>query len=266
MINKQKMTFRKKILQIIFLINIISLLLLISNVNATPNGGNFTEINTSTLGSSTPQSINAYAGNVTELNINGYSTTQSWQGFYGNVSGVIQLGDSTNHILYNWSQLNPKGEIYASTNSSVNWANIECFNYSSNGTYCNTDNSRGGNTSLCGMNLTQLQTNYNISSDDADTVNNTFSSNDHSLFYTGSLKFNSGQCKNMKVYNSTGVGSFEEVLLYEPVGRSVIFTSILKSNADGFNGQTHDFEMLVLENGHNSDTAATPYYFYLEIQ
>jgi hypothetical protein len=252
------------------LVLIISMLIYFSITNtfvdAAPNGANFTNINTSTASSTLPQSINAYAGNVSELNIFGYSTTQSWQGFYGNVSGVIQLGDSANHVLYNWSEINPKGEVYASVNNSINWGNVQCFNYTANGTYCPVDNSRGGNTSLCGMNLTQLQTSFNISFDDSDAVNATFASNDHSMFYTGNLRFNSGQCKNMKVFNSSGVGDFEEVLLYEPIGRSVIFTSILKSNANGFNGATHDFEMLVLENGHSGNVDVTPYYFYLELQ
>jgi hypothetical protein len=256
-------------LHIVFFISIFiifSLFAMDIRVDAIPSGTNITLINSSTINPPSPQSINAYAGNVSEMNIFGYSTTQSWQGFYGNVTGVVQLGDSASHVMYNWSNLNPKGEVYASVNNSVNWANVQCFNYTANGTYCSADNSRGGNTSLCGMNLSQLQTNYNISFDDVDTVNNTFELNNHELFYTGNLQFNSGQCKNMKVYNSTGAGTYDEVLLYDPSGRSVVFTSILQKNADGFDQHTHDFEMLVLENGHNGDVSTTPYYFYLELQ
>ncbi len=235
-------------------------------VDAIPFGANNSFVNSSTAYSPFPESIDAYAGNVTEMNIFGYSTTQSWQGFYGNITGVVQLADSADKIMYNWSDLNPKGEVYASTNNSINWVSAQCFNYTANGTYCNDDTNRAGATSFCGMNLTQLHTNYNISSDDVDAVNNTFTLNNHELFYTGNLQFNSGECKNMKVYNSTGAGSYDEVLLYEPIGRSVIFSSILQRNADGFEGKTHDFEMLVLENGHYGDASTTSYYFYLELQ
>jgi len=250
----------------LLIFNFLLLFAIDIRVYAIPSGANYSFVNSSTASPAPPQSIDAYAGNVSEMNIFGYSTTQSWQGFYGNVSGVIQLGDSASHVMYNWSDLSPKGEVYASVNNSVNWANVQCFNYTANGTYCDDDINRAGGTSRCGMNLSQLQTNYNISSDDSDAVNNTFTLNNHELFYTGNLKFDSGQCKNMKVYNSTGAGTYDEALLYEPTGRSVIFTSILQRNADGFDSKTPDFEMLVLENGHYGDVSTTPYYFYLELQ
>ena len=251
---------------IILIVAIFCLFVIDFRVSAVPYGANNTLINSSTADIPLPQSIDAYAGNVTEMNIFGYSTTQSWQGFYGNVTGVVQLGDSADNVMYNWSSLSPKGEVYASTNNSVNWVNVQCFNYSANGTYCDDDTNQAGATSLCGMNLTQLHTNYNVSLDDVDSVNNTFILNNHELFYTGSLQFDLGECMNMKVYNSSGAGTYDEVLLYEPSGRSVIFTSILQRDANGFDSKTHDFEMLVLENGHYGDVSTTPYYFYLELQ
>lgn len=247
---------------IFFLIVFYSL----NNIYAIPYGANNSFVETSTASITDPQAVSAYAGNVTELNLFGYSTTQSWQGFYGNVSGTIQLADSSKNVIYNWSDLSPKGEIYASVNSTINWINVQCFNFTATGTYCADDLNHAGNTSLCGMNLSQLQTSFGIVEDDADSVNNTFSLNDHALFYTGNLKFEGGECKNMKAYNSSGAGIFDEALLYDPIGRSVIFASLLKNNADGFNELSHDFEMLVLENGHNGNVDVTDYYFYVELQ
>jgi hypothetical protein len=63
--------------------------------------------------------IPALAGNVTELSISGFSITQSWQGYFGNVTGTIMLSDSSDNVMYNWSLASPEGEIYASTNSSI---------------------------------------------------------------------------------------------------------------------------------------------------
>jgi hypothetical protein len=36
-----------------------------------------------------PSSHQAQAGNVTELNIVAFSTTQSWQGYFGNISDLL---------------------------------------------------------------------------------------------------------------------------------------------------------------------------------
>ena len=60
--------------------------------------------------------------------------------------------------------------------------------------------------------------------------------------------------------------TFEEVLLYEPSTTSVIFTGLLEQDASGFDSRAHDFEFLVLENGHYGDLTATQYYFFVELQ
>ena len=62
------------------------------------------------------------------------------------------------------------------------------------------------------------------------------------------------------------VNNFEEALLYEPNSQSVIFTSIIDEDVLGFDGRTHDFEMIVLEDGRGTDTATTTYYFYVELE
>jgi hypothetical protein len=250
----------------ILLIGTLTLALFsMSFVLAAPNGANVSHVSTTSASSGNPSNYSAYAGNVTELTVTGLTTTSSWQGYYGNVSGVIQLANSGGNVMYNWSQANPTGEVYASMNGTIAWSYIQCFNYTANGTYCPFDNGLSGATSLCGMNLTQLETTYNINVSDVDAVNNTFSASDHAQFYTNNKQFSPGECKNIKIYNSTGQGLFDEALLYEPTGRSVIFASVLQADANGFDGNTHDFEMLVLDDGHSGDTNPTNYYFYMEI-
>jgi hypothetical protein len=55
--------------------------------------------------------------------------------------------------------------------------------------------------------------------------------------------------------------------MYETSTSSVIFTSILDEESPlGFDGRAHDFEMLVLENGHLTDIATTTYYFWVELE
>ena len=53
--------------------------------------------------------------------------------------------------------------------------------------------------------------------------------------------------------------------MYEPTTYSVVFASLLNENVLGFDNNPHDFEMLVLENGHGTDTSPTTYYFYAAI-
>jgi hypothetical protein len=250
---------------------ILSLFAVVQFAYATPSGSTITVGNSTSAPVDPAGSSAAQAGNVTELTLTGRTTTATWQGYFGNVTGVIQLADGSSHVMYNWSQANPSGEVYASTNQTIFWTNIQCLNYTSTGTYAG-EAGNGGQTSKYGTNLTQLQNMFGISATDADSVSQTFNlvgAGTHNQFYTASQQFNAGQCQNTRVYDSSGTGvdnKFEEALLYEPVSTSVVFTSLLNQDASGFDSKTHDFEMLVLENGHGADVATTPYYFFVELQ
>ena len=71
-----------------------------------------------------------------------------------------------------------------------------------------------------------------------------------------------------RIYGDTGAGvdtEFEEVLL-KGGSNETIFASILEEDMLGFNDASHDFQMLVLEDGHGTDTATRPYYFYVELE
>ncbi|RMD45943.1 hypothetical protein D6829_00725 [Candidatus Pacearchaeota archaeon] len=249
----------------------------VAGVLALPFGAQTTVVNSERSPADTPSSDGALAGNVTELTITGYSVTQTWQGYFGNVSGTIQLTDANDNVFYNWSVSSPQGEVYASTNDSIAWSYVQCFNFTADGTYAD-DTAQAGATSLHGKNLTQLESEFNISSRDVDGVNETFSINgthesgggfNHSLFYTNSLEFSQGECLSTHIRGNNGAitdANFEEVLLYEPTTRAVIFTALLDEDVLGFDGKSHDFEMLVLEDGHGTDTATTTYYFYVELE
>ncbi|MFA5857111.1 MAG: hypothetical protein WC867_07140 [Candidatus Pacearchaeota archaeon] len=250
---------------IIIIFSLISLFFLESIIAISPSGGEIIGIKNETAPSGSPTSAQAVAGNVTELNIFGFSTTQTWQGYFGNISGTIQLADGSGRAMYNWSATNPEGEVFASLNDSLIWTNLACFNFSSDGSFTD-DSLQSGNTSLYGMNLTQLESDFGIEPNDVDGVNETFIFQDHPLFYVNNLMFSQGECRNTRIYNSTGQGAFDEVLLYSPDNRAVVFASILRDNAIGFDGREYDFEMLVLEDGHGEDVSTSTYYFYLELE
>ncbi|MCK4997495.1 hypothetical protein KAS08_04270 [Candidatus Pacearchaeota archaeon] len=233
-----------------------------------PFGAETTFINSTRAPIDEAQSIQAQAGNVTEINIFGYSPTQTWQGYFGNITGTIQLADAGDNVMYNWSLASPQGEIYASTNDSINWANIQCFNFTAEGNY-NPETGNEGNTSMYGTNLTQLEELFNIDWDDVDGVNETFNLFDHDKFYTNNLEFSENECRSTRLFGDAGNGTdgeFEEVLMYEPTTRSVVFASIIDEDVMGFDNRSHDFQMLVLEDGHGTDTEESTYYFYVELE
>ncbi len=217
-------------------------------VLADPNG-----VLTATPGASTRGAADiaanhsATAGNVTELTIVGNSITQSWQGYFGNVSGAIKLTDASGNPMYNWSLASPSGEVFASTANSITWASIACFNWATYGA--------------------ALETTFNID-DSADGVNETFTgANSHAAFYVGSEEFTAGECMSTDIFDSAETstdGNFEEVLLHD--GTTTVFASLLENDMSGFDSTSHDFEMLVLEDGHAGNVATTPYFFYIELE
>jgi hypothetical protein len=234
-------------------------------------GVNVTNISSSTQNATPPGNLSAFAGNVTEISMPGSSgITQAWAGYYGNVSGTIQLADGSDNVLYNWSLASPEGEVFASTNNSIVWNHLQCFNYTASATYAD-EAGNGGATNLYGTNLTQLETQYGVGFDDIDGVDETFyllGSGTHNTFYVNYNQFVEGECQSTRIFDSSGNGidnHFEEVLLYEPTTESVIFGSLLNEDLFGFDNRQHDFEMLVLENGHGTDTNPTLYYFYAAI-
>jgi hypothetical protein len=257
--------------QIFLVILVVVIILNISLVIAVePFGASVSPLTSERAPEDSAQGINAIAGNVTELNIFGYSVTQSWQGYFGNVTGVITLNDNGDNVMYNWSLASPQGEIYASTNNSIVWNYVQCLNYTATGTYA-SDTDNNGSTSQYGTNITILENMFNIAPDDVDGVNETFNllGTGHNRFFTNNLEFSEGECQNTRIFTDAKQGEdgkFEEALLYEPTTRSVIFTSLLNEDVFGFDKNTHDFEMLVLEDGHGTDTSTSTYYFYVELE
>lgn len=220
---------------------------------------------------------NAIAGNVTFLDVTGFSITQSWQGYWGNVTGVITLEDNSGNVMYNWSESSPEGEIFASTNSSLEWNYIQCFNHTADGTYAD-DTGNAGGTSAFGTNALILNTEFSLEQDDPDTVNVTFGDGTHpqgeglthDLFIVNSLQFDAGECEAATHLfadsNSSEDSAFQEVLMYEPSTFSVVYATILDEDELGFNDEPMDFQMIVMENGHGTDTSVDTYYFWVELE
>jgi hypothetical protein len=208
-----------------------------------------------------PLNLSALAGNITELEIFAKTQTRTWQGYVGNISGTITLDDASNWTLYDWSNTEPRGQIYATPTAVVpTWANINCFEYYVDGTNR--------------YNLTEIESVLGLDPTERDGVNETFKYKNHPLIYVGSKQINADNCWSTNMYQNdvNQTNNFFELLLTDNTTSSIIYTTIIEnrtpgalSDVPGYNGVQYDFQMLVGENGHGIDIATTPYWFYVEL-
>jgi len=232
------------------------LLLLVTAVSGDPSAPLSIEQGTSSRANltATGNDVLAQAGNVTELSLNGISITNTWQGYYGNVTGRLTLQNANNNTLYDWSTISSEGEVYASLNDTINWSSVGCVNFTANGSDA--------------LNVSLLETQFGIQDGDVDGFNETFNQTFSGEFLVGTVKINvSNNCPMTTLYNSSGAQSvhFQELLLEDTSSDTLIFASIVDNDQDGFIGGPVDFQMLVAEDGHSGDTATTTYYFYTEM-
>jgi hypothetical protein len=262
---------------------LIALVALTTFVSALPSGPRSLDRITEAIWPTwDPLSTTAIAGNVTELMFNGSTITRTYQGYYGNITGLIVLGDTSNNTLYDWTLASPQGEVYAVRSVTVpSWGLVRCASYNE----------------LVSEDI-RLNVNETV---DEDAVNNTFvvggapdqkarfgtSELVHPQFWVANQSIAANDCPVAVMYNSSAMPSpyFKQVLLSDTVNVPatpgvttegyVIYTGIIAhtlnpfAESDGYDQRTHDFEMLVGEDGHGVEDGATAttstYWFYLEL-
>ncbi len=192
----------------------------------------------------TPQSIQAQAGNVSELSISAVAVTRTWQGFYGNITGQLILADSSGNNFYDWNVTSPSGQVYASRNDSISWTGVTC---------------------LSGARIEDEEAYLGRTTTDPDSVTNTFTDTNHPSFLVGTQSISG--CPTTQAYGSGGSqsGEFWQVLLDDP-NQNTIYTTLIQDIAtQGFNERPWHFQLLVGENGHPGNEGTTTYYFYVEL-
>jgi hypothetical protein len=235
----------------------------LAQVTTQPEGPTTLDVINSSRRSAAPAgTVAAYAGNVTQLSITADAVTQTWQAYYGNVTGTITLDDASNNTVYDWALADPEGEIYASEAVvDFTYENIFCYDFNM------TDVGQSEfNT------LSEYEALLGLSSDDSDGIDETFTEGlGYDSFYVGSrfIDNSSVVCPTTQMYDENeqkNQSKFQEVLLYDNTSNKLVYTAILEQDALGFDGSAWDFEMIVGENGHSGDTGTTTYYFYVELE
>lgn len=281
-----KGTISKKIFLITILFGIM-----ISTALAIPAGPkNLTVVNNSRLVDFATQTHKAIAGNVTELTLDTWSVTRTWQGYYGTVTGTIVLANQDNQTMYDWNNANPNGRIYATRKVDVNWTGVRCADQ----TELNSENNFAGIVRVNGIlpvdapNLTfSNSTTFGTGADLKGNNNVTGIWANYSTFWVGPVQINGtadgieDECFSAVMHNnatweqSLGQNAqndqlhWREVLLSDGTANenATIYTAILETDDEvGFDNRPHDFQMIVPENGHGTNVETTTYYFYIELE
>lgn len=207
---------------------------------------NYTILKTETRAKNPPLAITAVGGNITWLRINQLQQTRRWQGFVGNISGQLVLDDASNNTMYAWNVSNISGEIYASTNCSIDW------NYVTPQNDCAVDNVLTGTG--------------------ADSVSNTYApSSNANTYQILNLAINaSSTCTAYPYLNDTPQTAstlFENIILAAGANATttngtIYAADIQQYEATGFDYQEYDYQMLVPV---NASTGTTTYCLYAEI-
>ncbi|MDD9954100.1 MAG: hypothetical protein OXR66_07235 [Candidatus Woesearchaeota archaeon] len=193
------------------------------------------------------QSLEARGGNVTEVNINALSITQSWQGLYGDISGEITLDDGSNNTFYNWSTTSVSGQVYATRASSITWSNVNCST---------------------AVNITSEETYLGHVAADGDSVTNTYSLTTHPGFnVTTGAEIFTDTCPSTNAFtnNASQSADWVQVLLHDQTD-NVVYSTLINDSTTGFNSNTYDFQLLVGENEHTGNIGTTTYYVWVQLE
>jgi hypothetical protein len=209
---------------------------------AAPSGADLTPGASSRGTNPSVVTAEAQAGNVTQLDIDQTRITDIWQGFYGNVAGEIVLENSAGDNFYNWSYVDMQGQIYASRLTIADWSGVACSSSAQ---------------------ISTEETALDIPATATDGINETFRFLNHTGFDVGAVPITANTCPSTRPYNSTGqAGDFYNLLLNSDA-TNIVYTAVLANNADGFDGTTVDFEILVPT---DRSTGLATYYFYVELR
>jgi hypothetical protein len=223
--------FRGDLMNIRFLSLLLgAFLLMVSFAVADPTGGSIANVTYERGSDSVTSTVNTVAGNVTGLNVTGTQVTGRWAGFWGNISGGIQLTDANSNQFYTWTVSDVTNAVVYAANSTVSaWGGAITYAlYSDMPNYLKTAAS--------------------------DNYTNTFTSNE--AFTSASLNIASVNYTLSK--KSGGASTLKTYSLRS--GMNLIWAGKAINDETGFNGRIVDYQILV-----PSNSSGQQYNFYLEL-
>jgi hypothetical protein len=235
------------LLTVIFAALAFSMFFVFSVSAATPDGPDaLTLTGNETKGSVSAKMINISGGRIATFNLSATVKNTRWKGFVGNVTGSLTLDDAVGSTLFDWSLSSITGKVYATRSINCsNTTNLELENYRMNHTNADDNITKTFNATLNSTNATV--------------------SGGHSGFYAGNVYIYNNTCPVLHTYvgNASQGQNFTELALFD--GYNFVYSTILESNARGFDDQPYDFQMIVPEIGLQGFSSATAYYIYVEL-
>jgi hypothetical protein len=201
--------------------------MLASLVSAAPTGGLLVNGTTSHGSNSASTTRTIAGGNVSEINVSGTQMTTRWGGFFGSLSGSLQLTDATANKFYEWTVSNfTNAVVYATTASVSSWT-------------------------LVAMNTSTAPA--AVTSAGSDSFMNTFTANES--FTSASL----GPI-NANYTTTLGSGALKTYALQTLDETVKVWAGKAKNDVASFQGGVVDYQLLV-----PAAAAGTTYNFYLEL-
>lgn len=196
----------------------------ITTINSSRNNLNYTD-----------KTITVESGNTTELSINYTVTTEFWQGYYGNINAEIKLRNADNNSFYEWNNVTPTGEVFATRGINTNFNTIKCA----------LDEEIYDEEQYLGNNNTP------------ESIMNTFNDTNHPQFNVQLATINANSCKSTKTLSADNSDWYE--LILSDGASNIIYTTLINASNTGFNNNAYDFQLLVAAN------SIETYYFFVEI-
>ncbi|MBR9704269.1 hypothetical protein GOV12_02570 [Candidatus Pacearchaeota archaeon] len=210
-----------------------------------PDTFNVTE-NTTKVNASSAM-VNVTGGRVLVFNLTVDTQNTKWKAFLGEITGSLALVDGDGAKIYSWEFTQTTGRVFATrAPGSINWSGTNC----SNVTHLEAENSALEHTSVI---------------DNITTTFNTSGIATHKAFplTTNTIFNDSCPVLNTYVNNVSQNTSFDEVALYDDT--NIVYAALIESDTTGYDGASHDFQMIVPENGNSSRSVSTAYYLYAEL-
>ena len=176
-------------------------------------------------------------GYITQIDLyESQNQTQNWQGYYGNVSGIITLSGDNGTEMYNWSVTVTNRSIYAIANSDFTaW------------------------DTLFPANITLLDQLWFNSSVRADTIKNTYKTGIGNRTFVDT-SINASHVNTTHGFLDHVIQSVDPASVSATI-EDVLWAAVVETAKPNFKGDDSNYELLVPVN----KTAPNKYYFYMEL-
>ena len=195
----------------------------------------------------TQQSVSVHAGQITQANLTTEQSTYHWAGVYGNATGTLVLGDSSNKKMYEWPA--KANYVFFTTDTQITWdslTNATCSDIEASGV-------------------------YDFLSGASDSCENTFTT--VANFQPKSISVSITNANAAKTYDGeTPQTPYWTTIALKDAGTpssrdDIVFVGVVdNSGHSAYDGSTFvNYQAILPEDGENGDTSATTYYIWIEL-